>query len=59
MTCLDCFRDYFTVRLQERQFVFDEETGYYTLPCPAGCANSFIKEIHHFRLLDSTQVKIY
>ncbi|KAJ8683101.1 hypothetical protein QAD02_018893 [Eretmocerus hayati] len=59
VTCLECFRNYCLVRLQERQFVFDNETQYYTLACPAGCPNSFIREIHHFRLLPSTQYDRY
>uniref|UniRef100_A0A8C6UJE8 RING-type domain-containing protein n=1 Tax=Neogobius melanostomus TaxID=47308 RepID=A0A8C6UJE8_9GOBI len=46
--CLDCFRGYARTRLDERQFVHDRELGY-TLPCPAGCEDSLIKELHHFR----------
>lgn len=57
VACLDCFRNYCLIRLQERQFVFDDYTGYYTLSCPAGCTNSFIREIHHFRLLPTAQVQ--
>ncbi|XP_076752593.1 E3 ubiquitin-protein ligase parkin isoform X1 [Xylocopa sonorina] len=59
VTCLDCFKDYCSVRLRERQFQFDETKGYYTLPCPAGCANSFIPEVHHFHLLTSEQYEQY
>ncbi|KAK0174748.1 hypothetical protein PV327_010482 [Microctonus hyperodae] len=59
VTCLDCFKDYCTVRLSERQFEFDINTGYYTLPCPAGCADSFIKEVHHFRILTQNQYEQY
>lgn len=54
VTCLDCFREYCTIRLHERRFEFDEE--YYTLSCPAGCPNSFIREVHHFHLLGMEQV---
>lgn len=54
VTCLDCFREYCTVRLNERRFEFDEE--YYTLSCPAGCPNSYIREVHHFHLLGVEQV---
>lgn len=54
VTCLDCFREYCTVRLNERRFEFDEE--YYTLSCPAGCPNSYIHEVHHFHLLGVEQV---
>lgn len=28
----------------------------YTLECPARCPDSFIKEIHHFKLLTPQQV---
>lgn len=56
VTCLDCFREYCTVRLHERQFEFDTIEGYYTLSCPAGCPNSFIHQIHHFHLLNTEQV---
>ncbi|EFN79884.1 E3 ubiquitin-protein ligase parkin [Harpegnathos saltator] len=53
VTCLDCFCEYCIVRLQERQFQFDSVEGYYTLPCPAGCPDSFISEVHHFHLLNA------
>ncbi|XP_014211836.1 E3 ubiquitin-protein ligase parkin isoform X2 [Copidosoma floridanum] len=59
VTCLDCFCNYCLVRLQERQFLFDDKTGYYTLSCPAGCENSCIREIHHFRLLTTEQYDRY
>ncbi|KAL6261392.1 hypothetical protein P5V15_006487 [Pogonomyrmex californicus] len=59
VTCLDCFREYCTVRLHERQFQFDTTEGYYTLSCPAGCSNSFIHEIHHFHLLSIEQYERY
>ncbi|KAL4641178.1 E3 ubiquitin-protein ligase parkin [Arapaima gigas] len=48
--CLDCFHLYCVTRLNERQFVYHPEIGY-SLPCPAGCPNSLIKEVHHFRAL--------
>jgi parkin len=51
VSCLDCFKLYCTSRLQERQFVSHNSFGY-TLACPVGCENSFIQEIHHFKLLD-------
>ncbi|XP_053593291.1 E3 ubiquitin-protein ligase parkin isoform X1 [Microplitis demolitor] len=59
VTCLDCFKEYCHIKLSERQFDFDESTGYYTLPCPAGCDDSFIREIHHFRLLTPAQYDQY
>uniref|UniRef100_A0A1B6LBH9 E3 ubiquitin-protein ligase parkin n=1 Tax=Graphocephala atropunctata TaxID=36148 RepID=A0A1B6LBH9_9HEMI len=58
VTCLDCFRQYCVSRLQERQFVSDEQLGY-TLPCPAGCPDSLIAECHHFRLLTDQQYAQY
>ncbi|XP_067203472.1 E3 ubiquitin-protein ligase parkin isoform X2 [Linepithema humile] len=59
VTCLDCFHEYCIVRLQERRFEFDTIEGYYTLPCPAGCPNSFIQEVHHFHLLNTEQYERY
>ncbi|XP_034943826.1 E3 ubiquitin-protein ligase parkin isoform X2 [Chelonus insularis] len=59
VTCLECFKEYCSIRLCERQFEFDENTGYYTLPCPAGCPNSYIQEIHHFRILKPAQYEQY
>lgn len=58
VTCLDCFRQYCTTKLRERQFWQHPEFGY-TLACPAGCPDSFIKEIHHFRLLTDAQYDQY
>lgn len=56
--CLECFRGYSQTRLDERQFVHDPELGY-TLPCPAGCEESLIKELHHFRILGQEQYDRY
>lgn len=56
--CLDCFRGYAQTRLNERQFVHDRELGY-TLPCPAGCEDSLIKELHHFRVMGQEQYERY
>lgn len=58
VTCLDCFRQYCVSRLMDRQFVAHKELGY-TLPCPTGCENSFIEEIHHFKLLTKDQYDRY
>ncbi|KAJ8941017.1 hypothetical protein NQ318_006446 [Aromia moschata] len=58
VTCLDCFRQYCVTKLTERQFWQHPEYGY-TLACPAGCSDSFIKEIHHFRLLTEAQYGQY
>ncbi|XP_038195528.1 E3 ubiquitin-protein ligase parkin isoform X2 [Arvicola amphibius] len=56
--CLDCFHLYCVTRLNDRQFVHDAELGY-SLPCVAGCPNSLIKELHHFRILGEEQYNRY
>ncbi|XP_035982002.1 E3 ubiquitin-protein ligase parkin isoform X1 [Fundulus heteroclitus] len=56
--CLDCFHRYCQTRLNERQFVYDPVIGY-SLPCAAGCQNSLIKEVHHFRILGDDQYGRY
>ncbi|XP_023676927.2 E3 ubiquitin-protein ligase parkin isoform X1 [Paramormyrops kingsleyae] len=56
--CLDCFRIYCVTRLNERQFVHHPEVGY-SLPCPAGCPDCLIKEVHHFRVLGEEQYERY
>ncbi|KAJ1530827.1 hypothetical protein ONE63_005674 [Megalurothrips usitatus] len=58
VTCLECFQIYCLTRLRDRQFSSHPELGY-TLPCPAGCADSLIKEIHHFHLLTDEQYAMY
>ncbi|KAK9888781.1 hypothetical protein WA026_001006 [Henosepilachna vigintioctopunctata] len=58
VTCLDCFRQYCSVRLSERQFWQHPDYGY-TLACPTGCPDSFIEEVHHFRLLSDAQYAQY
>lgn len=58
VTCLDCFRQYCSSRLMDRQFISHPDIGY-TLPCPAGCDESFIEEIHHFKLLTREQYDRY
>uniref|UniRef100_A0A8C2M2Z0 E3 ubiquitin-protein ligase parkin n=1 Tax=Cricetulus griseus TaxID=10029 RepID=A0A8C2M2Z0_CRIGR len=56
--CLDCFHLYCVTRLNDRQFVHDAQLGY-SLPCVAGCPNSLIKELHHFRILGEKQYNRY
>ncbi|KAM4729415.1 E3 ubiquitin-protein ligase parkin [Anableps anableps] len=56
--CLDCFHRYCQTRLNERQFVYDPVIGY-SLPCAAGCENSLIRELHHFRILGDDQYGRY
>lgn len=58
VTCLDCFRQYCVSSLMDRQFVEHSDHGY-TLPCPTGCDDSFITEIHHFKLLTKEQYDRY
>ncbi|XP_067002583.2 E3 ubiquitin-protein ligase parkin [Anabrus simplex] len=58
VTCLDCFRAYCRSRLRDRQFWTHPEHGY-TLPCPAGCRDSLITEVHHFRLLSNQEYAQY
>uniref|UniRef100_A0A3Q4AZ91 E3 ubiquitin-protein ligase parkin n=1 Tax=Mola mola TaxID=94237 RepID=A0A3Q4AZ91_MOLML len=56
--CLDCFRGYCQTRVSERQFMYDPVIGY-SLPCAAGCPDSLIKELHHFRILGDDQYGRY
>ncbi|XP_036173233.1 E3 ubiquitin-protein ligase parkin isoform X1 [Myotis myotis] len=56
--CLDCFHLYCVTRLNDRQFVHDPQLGY-SLPCVAGCPDSLIKELHHFRVLGEEQYGRY
>ncbi|XP_061600860.1 E3 ubiquitin-protein ligase parkin isoform X1 [Cololabis saira] len=56
--CLDCFLRYCQTRLDERQFLHHPEIGY-SLPCAAGCQDSLIREIHHFRILGDDQYGRY
>ncbi|XP_007247456.3 E3 ubiquitin-protein ligase parkin isoform X1 [Astyanax mexicanus] len=56
--CLDCFHLYCVTRLNDRQFIFDPMVGY-SLPCAAGCPDSLIKEVHHFRVLGEEQYERY
>lgn len=58
VTCLECFRLYCLSRLMERQFVQHDDIGY-TLPCPIGCENSYVTEIHHFKLLSKDSYDRY
>ncbi|KAG7255257.1 hypothetical protein CRUP_013260, partial [Coryphaenoides rupestris] len=56
--CLDCFRGYCLTRLNDRQFVHHPLIGY-SLPCAAGCPDSLVKELHHFRVLGDEQYERY
>ncbi|MBN3271826.1 PRKN ligase, partial [Polyodon spathula] len=56
--CLDCFHLYCVTRLNDRQFVHDPQIGY-SLPCAAGCPDSLLKELHHFRILGEEQYDRY
>eukprot|EP00731_Ephydatia_muelleri_P014620 Em0008g340a len=48
--CVECFVSYVESKVRSRDFIQCENIGY-TVKCPADCAGSEIKEIHHFRLL--------
>ncbi|CAL8367461.1 unnamed protein product [Gadus morhua 'NCC'] len=56
--CLECFRGYCLTRLNDRQFIHHPLIGY-SLPCAAGCPDSLIKELHHFRVLGNEQYMRY
>ncbi|KAL1263368.1 hypothetical protein QQF64_006107, partial [Cirrhinus molitorella] len=56
--CLECFHMYCVTRLNERQFIQEPLVGY-SLPCAAGCPDSLIKEVHHFRVLGDEQYERY
>lgn len=56
--CLECFRSYGIVRLNDRMFIEDKDLGY-SLPCPAGCENSLLQDAHHFYLLGQEQYERY
>lgn len=58
VTCLDCFRNYLSSRLLERNFLRDPEIGY-TVNCPVGCERSAIEDVHHFRLLAKEDYERY
>lgn len=58
VSCLECFQLYCSSRLQDRQFLPHPDIGY-TLPCPVGCENSYITEVHHFKLLTKEQYDRY
>lgn len=53
--CLSCFKQYAITNLNCRQFRYDPNIGY-SLGCPAGCANTLLRELHIFRLMDKTNV---
>jgi len=53
--CLPCFSSFCESKIKDRQLVLVERPKHigFTLPCPGGgdsCNNTFIEEIHHFRV---------
>ncbi|XP_060580055.1 E3 ubiquitin-protein ligase parkin-like [Ruditapes philippinarum] len=56
--CIDCFKSYAQVSLDQRSFVEDPNIGY-SLHCPVGCEGSLLKDIHHFKLLGKEQYERY
>jgi len=58
VTCIDCFKQYSLLKIDQRQFIQDRELGY-TLGCPALCDASLIKDSHHFKLMGRYQYDRY
>ena len=56
--CLECLRDYFQTKLENRQFRLKEQIGY-TLACPISCPNSEITNVHLFHVLGQEQYERY
>lgn len=56
--CLNCFKIYCVICLNERRFQQTEKYGY-TLRCPAHCPNSHIQEAHHFHVLGTEEYERY
>lgn len=56
--CLDCFKTYCVVRLNDRSFIEDTDIGY-SLQCPVGCPDSLLQDAHHFCLLGNDQYERY
>ena len=48
--CIACFVTYIRDALNHRNFKKHPQYGY-TIQCPDGCADSEVKEIHHFRII--------
>ena len=56
--CIACFVTYIKDALNHRNF--KEHPQYsYTIQCPAGCADSEVKEIHHFRIIGENDYECY
>ena len=58
VTCTDCWADYARSRLNDRQFLLDPDLGY-TIGCPMGCEQSFVKQPEHFKLMTSHHYQRY
>ena len=56
--CIDCFVTYIKDALNHRNFKRHPDIGY-TIQCPDGCADSEVKEIHHFRIIGEKQYERY
>lgn len=56
--CLDCFKLYCTISLENRKFLHSPEVGY-SLPCPAGCDSSLIQDNHHFYVMGREKYEQY
>ena len=56
--CIDCFVAYAKDALNHRNFKEHPKYGY-TIQCPDGCADSEVKEIHHFRIIGENDYERY
>ncbi|CAF1438874.1 unnamed protein product [Adineta ricciae] len=56
--CLACFKQYAITKLNSRQFKYDLDIGY-SLGCPNGCANTLLRELHIFHLMDKSNYERY
>ncbi|XP_053398295.1 E3 ubiquitin-protein ligase parkin-like [Mercenaria mercenaria] len=56
--CVECFKSYARVSLDQRSFIEDANIGY-SLPCPVGCEDSLMDDVHHFKLLGNKQYERY
>ena len=56
--CITCFMRYIKDALYRRNFKRHPQYGY-TIQCPDSCADSEVKEIHHFRIIGEKEYERY
>ena len=56
--CIACFVTYIKDALNHRNFKEHRQYGY-TIQCPDSCADSEVKEIHHFRIIGEKDYERY